>query len=814
MIRRGAAAALTMLAVTLAASWAAPRLSARAAGWLESVPVRGKTVKVADEVAVPKIGMRQPEPARSETPGVVTTDAGFTYDMVGVLLRVPRGASPASLHVAVRTSLDGVSWSDWWTLALDAAGPRGSFESRLDAISDPAWVGPARYLQYRIAAMAEHGFPAAPLRVSDVRFSFLNAEGDATLPERVLGRLKSTVATIARVPRVATAAATTEAPTIVSRAQWGADETWRVGSPSYATVKMAFVHHTDGSNDYTPAQSAAIVRGIYYYHTRVRGWNDIGYNFLVDRYGTVFEGRYGGITKGPIGAHVYGFNTHSTGVAVMGSFDAEPPPAAAVASLERLLAWKLQIHGVDPLGTAVMTAGATEKFIEGQQVPFPVIAGHRQANYTVCPGDAFFRILPAIRSAVAGADLPRISDFAVSGSEISPNGDGVLDGVRVTYAISETADWRVELRRPGGAVVRTFSGSGTTAAFTWDGRGKNGSVVPDGSYTLTASADSAFGAAQVVTATIVVDTVAPTFVSSRLRSPLFSPNGDGITDLAKVDFATSEPLSGRLQAKTRDGSVIRSYVWTSLDAGWRAFAWDGARKLDGVSAPAQNGLYGLTVLVRDRAGNHAAVSYPVRLDRTLGYPAMRPTWFSPNRDGRADTAVLTFRLFSSAAVTVRIAGDSGTVRRFTLGSLPTGTRRVSWNGRTRMGTLVLDGTYRVTTTARTRVGAVSVDASVTKDTTRPVLSTPRSISTTLGGTAKVTYAARDASSTLAYVTATVRGPSGAIERRRSIGWVRTGRQNVWAVKSSTAGRSTITFLAQDLARNSAVPAVTIVDVKP
>ena len=294
MMRRGAASALTVLAVTLAASWAAPRLSARAAGWLESVSVRGKTVKVADEMAVQNIGAQRQRAVPSEAPDVVTADAGFTYDMVGVLLRVPHGASPASLHVAVRTSLDGVSWSDWWTLALDAAGPRGSVESRLDAISDPAWVGPSRYLQYPIGVMAERGFPAAPSRVLDVRFSFLDAEGGATLPERVLGRLKSTVATIASMPPVATAAAATEAPTIVSRAQWGVDETWRVGSPSYAAVKMAFVHHTDGSNDYTPSQSAAIVRGIYYYHPRVRGWNDIGYNFLIDRYGTVFEGRYGG----------------------------------------------------------------------------------------------------------------------------------------------------------------------------------------------------------------------------------------------------------------------------------------------------------------------------------------------------------------------------------------------------------------------------------------------------------------------------------------------------------------------------------------
>jgi flagellar hook assembly protein FlgD len=813
-MRRGlTAAALTVLAVMLVASWAAPRLSARAASWLEAVPVRGKTIRVADEIAVQRDGAQPLRAAPPNTSKAVTTDARFIFDMAGVLLRVPHGTSPASLHVAVRTSLDGVSWSDWWTLALDAAEPRGSVESRLDATSDPAWVGPSRYLQYRIGAMAERGFPRAPTRVLDVRFSLLNAEGNATMPERVLGSLKSTVATIARLPRVATAAAATEAPTIVSRAQWGADETWRAGSPSYATVKMAFVHHTDGSDDYTPAQSAAIVRGIYYYHTLVRGWNDIGYNFLIDRYGTVFEGRYGGVTQGPIGAHVYGFNTHSTGVAVMGSFNDEPPPEAAISSLERLLAWKLQIHGIDPRGTVIMAAGATEKFVKGVPVPFPVIAGHRQANYTICPGDAFFRLLPGIRSAVAGADLPTISNVSVSSPALSPNDDGVLDRVKGAFAISGAADWTVELRRPGGAIVRAFSGRGTAAAFTWDGRDKNGAVVRDGSYTLAASATSTFGAAHVVTATIVVDTMAPTFERSGLRLPLFSPNGDRVIDLTKVDFATSEALSGRLRVKAGDGSVIRSSAWRSLNPGGHTFAWDGAGMVDGVSAPAPNGRYSLTVEIRDPAGNHADVVYPVRLDRSLGYPGMSPTSFSPNGDGKADTASLSFRLFSPAAVTVRIAGTSGVVRTLTLGPLPTGIKRVSWNGRTGKGRLVPDGSYRVTAVASTPGRAVSVAAGVTKDTAPPMLSAPHSVTTTPGTDISVSCEARDALSKVASITATVRGPSGTIEGTRTFGWVRTGARNVWAFRPSMVGRFTIKYVARDLALNSALPVVTVVKVK-
>ena len=194
---------------------------------------------------------------------------------------------------------------------------------------------------------------------------------------------------------------------------------------------MAFVHHTDGGNSYTRAQAPGIVRGIYYYHTKSLGWSDIGYNFLIDRYGTVYEGRYGGVTKGPIGAQVLGFNTGSTGVSIIGDFTNATPPAAAVSALKRLLAWKLDVHHVDPRGSAVLTCAYGQKFATGQRVTFPAIAGHRQANYTSCPGDGLYALLPAVRKAVAGIGLPKIYGFTVSEQYLSPNGDGVQDKTSV-----------------------------------------------------------------------------------------------------------------------------------------------------------------------------------------------------------------------------------------------------------------------------------------------------------------------------------------------------------------------------------------------
>ena len=87
-----------------------------------------------------------------------------------------------------------------------------------------------------------------------------------------------------------------------------------------ADVRFAIVHHTAGRNDYTRAEAAAIVKGIQLFHVQGNGWNDIGYNFLVDRFGTIYEGRFGGVDRNVVGAHALGFNTGSVGIALLGTY--------------------------------------------------------------------------------------------------------------------------------------------------------------------------------------------------------------------------------------------------------------------------------------------------------------------------------------------------------------------------------------------------------------------------------------------------------------------------------------------------------------
>jgi hypothetical protein len=184
--------------------------------------------------------------------------------------------------------------------------------------------------------------------------------------------------------RAGVATAATVQPRIVSWAAWGADERIRRADPDYSdTVKAAFVHHTVQSNSYSPSESAALVRADYLYHVRTRGWNDVGYNFLVDRYGRVFEGRYGGVTRAVLGAHSGGFNTDTTGVALLGTFTTARPTSYMLAALERLLAWKLDLTHVDPRGLTVLTSagGSNTRYPAGRRVVVNTILGHGSTSY-------------------------------------------------------------------------------------------------------------------------------------------------------------------------------------------------------------------------------------------------------------------------------------------------------------------------------------------------------------------------------------------------------------------------------------------------
>jgi peptidoglycan hydrolase-like protein with peptidoglycan-binding domain len=194
------------------------------------------------------------------------------------------------------------------------------------------------------------------------------------------------------------------APPIVRRAQWGADESRRTNERAYTPIRKLIVHHTASAN--APANPAAVVREMYGYHLQ-KGYTDLGYNFIIDHQGVIYEGRYsrpygadervtGEDTNGwgVIGGHAQGMNSAACGIVLIGDFTSTLPTDAAVASLVWLLSWKAARHQIDALN------GDPYISLFGARMTTPNIAAHRHVGQTSCPGQ-LAGLLPAIREQVA-----------------------------------------------------------------------------------------------------------------------------------------------------------------------------------------------------------------------------------------------------------------------------------------------------------------------------------------------------------------------------------------------------------------------------
>ncbi|MEU6078905.1 peptidoglycan recognition protein [Streptomyces sp. NPDC047108] len=191
-------------------------------------------------------------------------------------------------------------------------------------------------------------------------------------------------------------------PGIVTRAGWGADEKLREREFLYTkTVKAAFVHHSATGNNYTCKQVPAILRSIYRFHVKSSGWRDFGYNFVVDKCGTIYEGRAGGVARPVMGAHTLGFNTNTMGIAVLGTYSGSTPPVAALNGVSKLTAWKLGLFGANPRGKVTLVSGGSNKYKKGAAVSMNVISGHRDGFVTECPGAKLYGKLGTTRSTSA-----------------------------------------------------------------------------------------------------------------------------------------------------------------------------------------------------------------------------------------------------------------------------------------------------------------------------------------------------------------------------------------------------------------------------
>jgi hypothetical protein len=325
------------------------------------------------------------------------------FNLVGLRFR---GARRAKLALRVRR--DGGRWTRWVRVPVgsDDEPDRSSEEAGKFTVSDPLWVGTADDVQYRLSARGS---------VRGLRLHFVNSKGTATALDRVRTRVGHAVSgAVGAVISLfgGDVHAQTEEPQIIRREQWGASACPPRATPEYGQVKLAFIHHTVSANDYGPQDSAAMVLAICRYHRNSNGWNDIGYQFVVDKYGQIFEGRAGGIDKAVVGAQAQGYNDQSTGIANLGTFSTAGQTDAGLAALARLPSWKLAIHGVPPQGKVVVRSGGgpLNRYSAGTSVTLDTISGHRDADATACPGDGLYAQLPRLRAMVtpdprAPADL-------------------------------------------------------------------------------------------------------------------------------------------------------------------------------------------------------------------------------------------------------------------------------------------------------------------------------------------------------------------------------------------------------------------------
>ena len=587
------------------------------------------------------------------------TAPAITFNMVALHWR-------GSGTVLYRTKRLHGGWRPWATADADVS-PDGGTGAWHDGDLD--WVGASSGIQYRTSG------PIRGLRSYE-------------LWSRVTTAATRTIADAG-------------APKIVPRSGWAANEEIVRAKPSYAPqLKLAIVHHTAGTNDYTPAQAAAIVRGIEVYHVEGNGWNDIGYNFLVDRFGTVYEGRGGGMTRNVIGAHAEGFNTGSVGVALIGNFQTSQPTAAQQDALVKLLAWRLDLAHVDPLATVALASRGNAKYPAGRVVVLRTVSGHRDTGPSECPGNAAYALLPSIAKRVAATGLPKIYAPTAAGALGAP--------IRFQARLSAPGAWTVTIANAGGKTVASGHGTGSIVDWTWNAprAGKTG-------YRWTIStvgarpATGTFG--KVPSGTGGTGSPVTPQVSAVSLSPAFAaPVGSDATPVA-LRFTLSTSLATTVKVLAPNGTATTLESGT-LPAGANTVQIDAGSLADGV--------YHVVVAPQGLA----AVTEALTVDRTLSGLAASSGGVSPNGDGVDDTVTFSFTLAQPTTVQLAIDQNGVPVATPFSGQLPAGASSIAWDGTGSDGSRLPEGSYVAMFTYSDALGTFTQSLPVTVDVTPPTLS--------------------------------------------------------------------------------------------
>jgi len=398
---------------------------------------------------------------------------------------------------------DKSGWSHWQELSY-------SFEHGPDSKSEEARAarnGTDPLITARSDGIQLQALTAVAKLPKNLKVSLIDS---ATSPTDVstFRSARSSVGTKQNLGAVITkAGAIIDRPNIVTRAQWGADESWRDPSPRISNKIIAgFIHHTATTNSYSPENGPAQMRSLYAYFTKSLKYADMGYNFLVDRYGVVYEGRAGcgrsagsscdGPSRAVIGAHTAGMNDNTFAISAIGNFQTgsidEATAKLLTKSISELMTWKIAPYNLDPSAMARIPSTDTSglsKYRNGTVATVPVISGHRDVGRTVCPGKYLYAFVPQIRSEITALLVGHIQNVSVLPIEQLADD---TSPVSITAEVPVTSSWNVAVvEAESGSVVYAQSGtqqSSNNFVHNWEHTDTTGQLLPAGNYAVSLSA--------------------------------------------------------------------------------------------------------------------------------------------------------------------------------------------------------------------------------------------------------------------------------------------------------------------------------------
>lgn len=376
------------------------------------------------------------------------------------------GATEENRKVSIRASSDGKKWSEW--MEIHAMGPQKDDAPDQDKVfPETPLIVVGKYFQYKVELEQEGDKPTV---VEDMSVTYIDSRAPVKKASAGIGSFISPKAN-----------ATSSKPNIISRAAWGSPDptgsafkgTDRYWDPTYKATSQIFIHHTVTSDYASQTDGASVVRAVWEYHANTRGWGDIGYNYLVDQAGNIYEGRAHG--DNATGGHVYEYNTGSSGVALLGCFHSpdstcreinsnlNPPSGAMLDSLTTLLGWMTTRFEINPQAQHTFC-----KYNGTGCLTLNTITGHRDANATSCPGDLTVNVLQYIRDTTASK---KTTGFAYSAKQVNyPTvslGDNNELSVTLQYKNTGTNTWY----NSGANPVNLATGNKTDHASAFQGSG-------------------------------------------------------------------------------------------------------------------------------------------------------------------------------------------------------------------------------------------------------------------------------------------------------------------------------------------------------